>query len=33
MRYMRTSAAALSAAVDTTNMIRDNPNSQAEPPP
>ena len=29
----RTSAAALSAAVDTTKMIRDNPNSQAEPPP
>ena len=32
MRYTRTSAAALSAAVDTTKMIRDNPNLQAEPP-
>ena len=33
MRYTRTSAAALSAAVDTTKKIRDNPTSQAEPPP
>ena len=32
MRYTRTSAAALSAAVDTTKLIRDNPTSQAEPP-
>ena len=29
----RTSAAALLAAVDITKMIRDNPTSQAEPPP
>ena len=32
MRYTRTSAAALLAAVDITKMIRDNPTSQAEPP-
>ena len=32
MRYTRTSAAALLAAVDITKMIRDNLNLQAKPP-